>query len=304
MASKLKFKAAFLFLLVTLLLTGTFVQQAQAQPVEEEYEEDGMHDMDEYEDEEGDFGKDEGMGYDDFGGLDGLDGMGDYGEQERELSPEDHIRGFIELDDMTFDKFVPVDRPALVEFYAPWCGHCRTLASELDMLGTVFGEHRRLNLVKVNADEYGALAERFKIEGFPTLKFFDMDGTIEDVEGRQMDELADYLWSKVGKVTFLPELESHLKSFLSNDNDNDRNDAISQAEVAVAELEDSKAKTYGDVYLRIMRSILKKGDDYVQKEKARIEGMIQKDLSALSEKKVQEFAYKIEILEIFDKMEL
>lgn len=226
---------------------------------EEEYEgdyEEGGPEMGEY-DGEGEYG--------DFGDLGdmgmGMDGMGGYGEDE--ISPGDHIPGFIELDDMTFEKFVPGPRPALVEFYADWCGHCKTLAKELDMIGTVFGEHRRLDLVKVNADVNSQLAQKFGIEGFPTLKFFHTDGTIEEVEGREMDELADFLWDKVGKVSFVPQLKPHLERFMQKSND--RSQVLRETEEAVAELTDSKVRGFGELYLKIMRGIIKKGDDYLEK---------------------------------------
>ena len=42
--------------------------------------------------------------------------------------------------------------PALVEFYAPWCGHCKSLKPEYDALGEEMGAHGRLVLAKVRED--------------------------------------------------------------------------------------------------------------------------------------------------------
>lgn len=241
-------------------------------------------------------------GYDEYGG-DFMDGLGGGMGEEDEANPGDHIRGFLELDDLTFDKFVPSAGPALVEFYAPWCGHCRTLAQELSILGSVLGEHKRINLVKVNADEHRTLAERFNIEGFPTIKFVDADGSVEDVDGRSMEELAEFVWSKVGKTTFLPELEPHVRAFMEEEAESRRREVAERAEAAVEGL-GAKEKEYGEVYLKVMKGILKKGDEYLEKERLRIHNMVENEVHSLTEDRIKQFANKIEILEVFAKMEL
>lgn len=60
--------------------------------------------------------------------------------------------------------------PVVVDFYAPWCGPCRALSPMLDELAAPFTN--RVKFVKVNIDEAPELAQRFKIQGIPTLIFF------------------------------------------------------------------------------------------------------------------------------------
>ena len=127
------------------------------------------------------------------------------------------------------------------------------LAQELSILGSVLGEHKRINLVKVNADEHRTLAERFNIEGFPTIKFVDADGSVEDVDGRSMEELAEFVWSKVGKTTFLPELEPHVRAFMEEEAESRRREVAERAEAAVEGL-GAKEKEYGEVYLKAYRN--------------------------------------------------
>jgi thioredoxin 2 len=57
--------------------------------------------------------------------------------------------------------------PVLVDLWAPWCGPCRMVSPALEQLAR--GMAGRLKLVKVNVDESPRLAERFSVQGIPTL---------------------------------------------------------------------------------------------------------------------------------------
>ncbi len=63
-----------------------------------------------------------------------------------------------------------VDRatvPVLVDLWAPWCGPCRMVTPMLERLAVDFAG--RVKLVRVNVDESPAVAERFEVQGIPTL---------------------------------------------------------------------------------------------------------------------------------------
>jgi protein disulfide-isomerase A1 len=70
-----------------------------------------------------------------------------------------------------FDEVV-LDRKfdVLVEFYAPWCGHCKKLAPEYSKLASKLKEYDTLVIAKIDATENEI--EGFDIQEFPTLKFF------------------------------------------------------------------------------------------------------------------------------------
>ncbi|GBG25026.1 Protein disulfide-isomerase A6 [Hondaea fermentalgiana] len=106
----------------------------------------------------------------------------------------------LELSDKTFDETVQQSDDAfLVSFTAPWCGHCQRLhpewaqaASELAGSGVV--------IANVDATANEALAQRFGIQGFPTIKFFPPGAMNKDddaAEDYQMERSAEAIvaWS-------------------------------------------------------------------------------------------------------------
>lgn len=73
---------------------------------------------------------------------------------------------------------VRAGRPVIVDFYATWCGPCRTLAPRLDKLAGEFGD--RIKFVSVDLDQAQELAQKLKVQGVPTLFFFGPDGKLVD----------------------------------------------------------------------------------------------------------------------------
>ena len=85
-------------------------------------------------------------------------------------------------------------KPWLVEFYAPWCGHCTRFAPEYESVALVL--KGRVKVGKVNCDKYSGMCNRAAITGYPTVRFYrgqdkgDMqDYFSEDVRDREQDKI-------------------------------------------------------------------------------------------------------------------
>ena len=71
--------------------------------------------------------------------------------------------------------------PVVVDFYATWCGPCKILSPRLDELAR--SSSQRIKFVKINVDEAPALAQRFDIQGIPTLLFFKNGKVVDRIVG-------------------------------------------------------------------------------------------------------------------------
>jgi len=79
----------------------------------------------------------------------------------------------VTLTDSSLDSVVGSGRALLVDFWAAWCGPCRTIAPIIEAMAR---ERNDVTFAKLNVDENPASASRFRISGIPTMILF-RDGT-------------------------------------------------------------------------------------------------------------------------------
>lgn len=98
----------------------------------------------------------------------------------------------IDLKDDTFKTTVDGEDLILVEFFAPWCGHCKALAPQYEEAATALKE-KGIKLAKVDCTENADLCQANGVGGYPTLKVF-RNGTPKEYSGpRKADGIISYM---------------------------------------------------------------------------------------------------------------
>ncbi|CAG8566330.1 13277_t:CDS:2 [Dentiscutata erythropus] len=173
-----------------------------------------------------------------------------------EASPNSNV---VVLTPDTFDQTIGKGKFALVEFYAPWCGHCKNLAPEL---ADAFSHAKdRVIIANVNADEYRDLGTRFGVSGFPTLKWFgqnELDSPSDYSSGRSLENLVAFIEEKTGIKSRIKKPVTHVEVLTSQTFnkialDPEKNvlvaeDFSQESDCVVANIEVPENKDIGDKY--------------------------------------------------------
>lgn len=106
----------------------------------------------------------------------------------------------------------------LVDFYAPWCQHCKTLAPELDVAAPLLADDSKPIIVaKINADKYRNVAEKYDISFFPTMKLFTNGYPTDQYQGpHHAHALVSYARRLTAPAIQVFQSESALHKFIKS----------------------------------------------------------------------------------------
>ena len=114
-------------------------------------------------------------------------------EKVTAVEEENHV---LVLTDDNFDDVINANEFILVEFYAPWCGHCKKLVPTYDELGEKMADEE-VEIVKMDATANDVPAG-FNVRGFPTLFWYPKDTkkAVSYDGGRELDDFVKYIAEK------------------------------------------------------------------------------------------------------------
>ena len=138
-------------------------------------------------------------------------------QQQQKKAPEaGNEKDVIVLTDDNFDDMIFNDESMwLVAFYAPWCGHCKKLLPEWVSAATQL--RGTIKLAKIDATENQKMAQRYQIQGYPTIKIFapgkGKDKIVEEYQGpRDTAGIVQYALDKLDKFGYVPETKQLINS--------------------------------------------------------------------------------------------
>lgn len=100
----------------------------------------------------------------------------------------------IELTEANFDKLVNGSKLTFVDFWAVWCGPCRTMEPVVERLAAKLGGS--VNFGKLNVDEHPQIATKYEVQSIPTFMLFKNGRPVDAVIGTMQEAPLEQLIRK------------------------------------------------------------------------------------------------------------
>ncbi|KAH8329453.1 hypothetical protein KR074_010915 [Drosophila pseudoananassae] len=102
---------------------------------------------------------------------------------EKNWEEEEDSKEVLFLDEETFSSTLKRKKHALVMFYAPWCGHCKSTKPEFTAAATALQDDPRVAFAAVDCTKQAALCAKYSVRGYPTILYFSYLKTRLDYNG-------------------------------------------------------------------------------------------------------------------------
>eukprot|EP01134_Creolimax_fragrantissima_P005470 CFRG5470T1 len=219
-------------------------------------------------------------------------------------------KAVIELTEDNFNEVVlDPTKHVLVEFYAPWCGHCKSLAPIYEQVATTYKTEGNCVVAALDAATHKELGSRYGVSGYPTIKFF---GTGEDKEpmdyssGRDGESFVKFMNEKCGVDRVLGGRLGSTAGIIAEFNEiveaYNAGESITDVIKKLAAAAESNIAPTAQLYMKIFNKIKDKGTEYVAKEKKRLSNMISS--GRVKPEKVDDFTNKMNILDTITASDL
>lgn len=121
--------------------------------------------------------------------------LGVFAEEEAAQNENSDV---VVLTTESFEEGIKKTEFTLVEFFAPWCPHCKKLAPEYEKAATQLKEHG-VTVASVDCDKETKICQDFQIPGFPTLKLFKNSKPFRDYEDeRTAEAIVNWILKRTG----------------------------------------------------------------------------------------------------------
>jgi len=137
-------------------------------------------------------------------------------EKAEAVVAEEPKEAVVALTVKSFDEALQEYPYTFIEFYAPWCGHCKKLAPELEDAARQLAGQPGVLVAKVDCTVEEVLGRRFDVRGYPTMKFFRHGKYLQDYElGRTAAELVAFIKKKSVPITVALNTVEEVNNFMA-----------------------------------------------------------------------------------------
>ncbi|KAJ2719298.1 hypothetical protein GGI07_005292 [Coemansia sp. Benny D115] len=197
----------------------------------------------------------------------------------------------------------------LVEFYAPWCGHCKKLAPIYAQLSEIFQNDENVVIASYDASEDSQIKKDYPIQGFPTLLAFPAGEGAEKIEydgDRSLEDLVAFVNKHAGTqrttAGFLDQsagrleaLDAIARKYIAASKAQ-RTKLISKAKETADKVKDKTQAKFAKYYVKVMEKMTS-ASDFATKEAERLAGIVKS--GAVSASKLDGFTIRQNVLNVF-----